>query len=381
MEPTPHIPATVSILYVEDERDTREILHAMLVMRYPEYRIFTAENGLQGLELFRELRSTIVITDLSMPGMDGISMAAEIKSIAPETIVIALTAHSGSSNLLQAIEIGINHFILKPLDYQRICCILDRAIATARQEQQLREQNDQIRTLNAALTARSEELEFLNAELDAFNYSVAHDLRSPLSSICGYVQVLLHSGEAGPDDQNRRCLQAIYTETGRMNCLLEALLKFSRTTRKNIEKQWTDFSGIAHEIALNLAQQEPRRRVAFAIADGVHGFGDPVLIRVVLENLMGNAWKYSAKNDAARIEFGETTRGDEIVYYVRDNGTGFDQQEAEGLFAPFQRLHGDEEFAGFGVGLATACRIVQRHGGRIWAEGEKERGATFFFSL
>ncbi|MBK5273497.1 MAG: response regulator [Desulfuromonadales bacterium] len=373
--------AAISILYVEDDQDVRDLLLSMLVLRYPEHSFFTADNGLQGLDRFQELRPEIIITDISMPEMDGISMASGIREIAPETIIIAVTAHSETRNLLQAIEIGINHYVMKPVDYERFCCVIDQSIETVRIKEQLRDQHDQIITLNTALTTRTQELESLNVELEAFNYTVAHDLRSPMFSICGCSQILLKKLAADIDEQSIECLQVIYKETMHMNKIIEALLNFSRFTRKSIAKQWTDISSIANKIARNLKLREPQRQVTFTIAEGVRGFADPTLLDVVLENLLGNAWKYSAKNDAACIEFGSTNLEEELVYFVRDNGVGFDHQESENLFVPFQRLQCNKEFEGFGIGLATASRIIQRHGGRIWADGEKGRGATFYFSL
>jgi signal transduction histidine kinase len=371
----------ITILYVEDDQVAGKVLFSMLARSYPELRFFAASNGQEGLKRFLELRPDIVITDISMPGMDGITMSAEIKAVAPETVIIAVTAQTETKNLLRAIEIGINQYLLKPVDFPRLSSLLDQAIATVRRGQQLREQYEQITALNAALAARSAELENVNCELEAFNFTVAHDLRSPLVSISGFSQLLLDKYGSALDENGVESLQVIYRQTLRMSGLIDALLNFSRCTRKSIVKQWADFSSIANEIMANLLLREPQRRVTATIADGVRGFADPVLIGVVLENLLGNAWKYTALQEDARIEFGVDNCGEELVYYVRDNGAGFDQQEATGLFVPFQRLQDGGEFEGFGVGLATACRIVQRHGGKIWADGEKGRGATFYFSL
>lgn len=381
MEPAIQDTATTSILYVEDDEHARNLLLSMLLPKYPRQQFHVAGNGLQGLERFRELHPPIVITDISMPGMDGISMAAAIKEIAPQTIVIAVTAHSETDNLLRAIEIGINNYLLKPLDYERVCTTLDQAIATVTKEQRLRDQYEQITSLNATLTDRTRELEELNCELEAFNYTVAHDLRSPMVSISGFSQYLMEALAGKIDATCDECLQMIHKETMRMNRLIEALLNFSGYTHKNMSRQLTDLSSIAAEIRNSLLLREPERQATFTIAEGVQGFADPTLLAIVLDNLLGNAWKYTGKNRDTTIEFGATRIGEELVYYVRDNGAGFDPQETARLFAPFQRLQCNLDFQGFGIGLATVSRIIQRHGGRIWAEGEKGRGATFYFTL
>jgi light-regulated signal transduction histidine kinase (bacteriophytochrome) len=183
------------------------------------------------------------------------------------------------------------------------------------------------------------------------------------------------------DDTGKGYLQTINREINHMNKLVDVLLKFAVHSRKRLAKKWTDISQIAREVRDHLLVNGPRRNVTFSIAEGISGYGDPELLRIVLENLFENACKYSAKKTEARIEFGTINREEDLVYFVRDNGTGFDQQESEMLFAPFQRLQNDENFEGFGIGLATIYRIILRHGGKIWADGEKGTGATFYFTL
>lgn len=381
MESKPVNNYAVSILYVEDDQDTRETLLAMLLSRYPEHRFISSSSGRNGLELFKDLRPDIVITDLGMPEMDGISMASGIKTIAPDTIIIALTAHSETSNLIQAIEIGISNYVLKPVIYERICSVIEQAITSVRKEKQLRDQYEQINRLNTTLSTRTRELELLNTELEAFNYTVAHDLRSPMANISFFVQSLLEQASERLDDANNKCLQIIYTEALRMSSIIESLLNFSSYTRKNIVKQWIDLSCIAFKIKDHLQLREPHRQVSFTIGNEIKGFGDPILISVVLENLIGNAWKYTNKTDTACIEFGVITISDELIYYVRDNGVGFNQEDAKNIFLPFHRLQSENNFQGLGIGLATTERIIQRHGGKIWAESNNGQGAAFYFTL
>jgi len=183
------------------------------------------------------------------------------------------------------------------------------------------------------------------------------------------------------DDAGKEYLQIINNSIDRMNNLIEALLKFSMCQRKQIVKKWTSLTAIAYEVRDGLLMQDPLRHVTFSIDEGINGYCEPGLMLIVLENLLGNAWKYSTKKDDALIEFGTINKDEDQVYFVRDNGAGFDQQDSARLFAPFQRLHYDDEIEGLGIGLATVSRIIQRHGGRVWAEGEKGKGATFYFTL
>jgi len=371
----------ISLLYVEDEPDSRKMLSEIIGHRYPDVRVFVAENGEAGLESFKRNRPEIVVTDINMPVTDGIKMATEIKSLGPATEIIALTAYTNTQHLLQAIEIGISHYILKPIDMEQIFKVIDKALALIRSERAIARQNDVIRNLNADLVKKTAELEMANQDLESFNYTVAHDLRGPLAVISGYSQVLLDMHASQLDDAGKGYLKVINQEIFRMSNLTSALLKFSVHSRKRLAKRSINLSAMANEIKGKLMAQEPGRQVDFCIAEGVNGYGDPDLLRVVLENLLGNAWKYTVKMNDVRIEFGTINEEEDLVYFVRDNGPGFEQQDAEKLFAPFKRLHRDDEIEGSGIGLSTVYRIIQRHGGRIWAEGEKDKGAVFFFTL
>ncbi len=371
----------LSLLIVEDEADSREMLSEIIRHRYPDLLLIVAVNGEAGIESFKRHQPEIVITDINMPLINGIRMAAEIKELSPSTNIIALTAYSNTKYLLQAIEIGINYYILKPIDIEQIFTVLDKALAIIRSKKVIAWQHYVIRELNTELSRKTAELEMANKELESFDYSVAHDLRSPMVTISSLSRRLLDTQDGALDDESKAHLQVINRESTRMNSLVAALLKFSTHSSKPANKKWTDLSGIANEIRDNLLAQKSGRRVTFGIAEGVCGYCDPDLLRIVLENLLGNAWKYSAKKDAARIEFGTINREEDLVYFVRDNGAGFDPQESGNIFTPFQRLLCDDPVEGSGIGLATVSRIILRHGGRIWAEGEKGKGATFYFTL
>jgi light-regulated signal transduction histidine kinase (bacteriophytochrome) len=239
----------------------------------------------------------------------------------------------------------------------------------------------EIERVNAELGARTVELEDANRELEAFNYTVAHDLRNPLTAINATCQAIQALCGDMLDEQCKRYLQQAYEGTLRMNRLIEALLQFAHLARIEPKREKVELSSLALEVARELKLSGPQRRVAFRVADGVVVDGDANLLRVVLDNLLGNAWKYTGGREEAVIEFGMIEIEGESACFIRDNGAGFDMKDAEKLFLPFQRLPGAEEFRGFGIGLTTVARIIHRHGGRIWAEGEPDRGATFFFTL
>ncbi len=235
--------------------------------------------------------------------------------------------------------------------------------------------------LEEMLEARALELESANRELEAFSYSVAHDLRRPLTTINGYCQVIRELCGENLDEQCRGYLREAYEGTLRMNQLIDTLLTFSRLAHAELHRETFNLSTMAHEIAAELEQSEPARRVTFRIAEGIQVNGDAGLIMVVMENLLGNAWKYTGAREEAVIEFGTADFDGKPACFVRDNGPGFAMADAEKLFVPFQRLPGSDQFKGHGIGLATVERIIRRHDGRIWAEGEPGKGATFYFTL
>ena len=235
--------------------------------------------------------------------------------------------------------------------------------------------------LEGKVAERTAELETINQELEAFNYSAAHDLRQPLNLIAIYAQSFeMQCADKIPDD----CLnyiQGIYDSNLRMNLLIDTLLNLSRMLRSALHRQPVDLCAIASDVVKALKLTKPERQVDLQIASGITANTDPDLIRVVLENLLGNAWKYTSSKEHAVIEFGTTEIGGKQAYFVRDTGIGFDNELKDKLFIPFQRLPGAEDFSGVGVGLATVERIIRRHGGRIWAEGAPDKGATFYFTL
>jgi len=250
---------------------------------------------------------------------------------------------------------------------------------------QIQQRDAALQTAQAELERRvddrTRQLMVANRELEAFSYSVSHDLRGPLEVINGFSYMLSIDHGRDLDPAARECVQQIETAAGRMAELIDDLLNLSRVSTTDMHRERVDLSAIAKEIADQLCRQEPGRHVHFDIHDCAPVNGDSRLLRIVMENLLRNSWKYTSNHEQAHIEFGCETRRGKLVFYVQDDGAGFDPAFANRLFKPFQRLHGSTEFPGTGIGLATVQRIVARHGGEIWAEGAVEQGATFYFSL
>jgi PAS domain S-box-containing protein len=238
-----------------------------------------------------------------------------------------------------------------------------------------------IQKLNHDLKQRAAQLETANYELEAFSYSVSHDLRAPLRSIDGFSHVLLEDYSAELPPEGREYLERVRAAAQRMADLIDDLLKLARVTRTPLEPKLTNLSAMAEKIANTLKEQNPKRNVTYSIMPDLMVSGDPRLLNIALENLLSNAWKFTAKKEHAIIEFGQQSKTRERTFFVRDNGSGFDMAYVNKLFGVFQRLHSASEYPGTGVGLATVRRIIKIHGGNIWAEGEEGKGAAFYFTL
>jgi signal transduction histidine kinase len=235
--------------------------------------------------------------------------------------------------------------------------------------------------LERRVEERTSELATANKELESFSYSVSHDLRAPLRSIDGFSLALAEDYGGTLDATAKGSIQRVRAATQRMGMLIDDLLNLSRLSRLEMQCDDVDLSRMARAISVELARSDEKRKVEWAIRDGLRATGDPRLLRVALDNLLGNAWKYTSRHETARIEFAAEQQGGSSIFFVKDDGAGFDPAYSDKLFGAFQRLHAMAEFTGTGVGLATVERIVRRHGGSVWAQGAVEKGATFYFTL
>jgi signal transduction histidine kinase len=351
------------VLVIDDNADLREYIASLLA---PTYEVLTASEGLQGLATAKSELPDIIVSDVMMPALSGIDLVRELRADprSASIPVILLSARAGQEAAIEGLDAGSDDYLVKPFSAAEL-------LARVRTHTQL------------ALKRREwiHELESANRELDAFTYSVAHDLRAPLRALNGMTEMLFEDKLGQLDDEGQRYLRIVRDCGARMTQLIEDLLKLSRITRGELTRQAVDLSKLVQEVARGLASTEPAREVNFVVQDGIRAEADPRLLRVAFENLLGNAWKFTSKRTAARIEFGVEEGQEEVVFFVRDNGAGFDMAYADKLFGVFQRLHPVTEFEGTGVGLATVRRIVSRHGGRIWADGALNKGATFRFTL
>jgi PAS domain S-box-containing protein len=245
-------------------------------------------------------------------------------------------------------------------------------------EQKLQEHRERLEEM---VEERTHNLKVANRELESFSYSVSHDLRGPLRSIDGFSQALLEDYGDVLEGTAKDYLERVRSSTQRMGQLIDDLLKLSRVVRSDMDRQRIDMAGLARNVVMQLRERYPESNVEFVINGDLCTYGDGRLLLAMLENLLGNAWKFTANREAARVELGETEREGRKVYYVKDNGAGFDDSYVHKLFEPFQRLHSVHEYEGTGVGLATVQRIIRRHGGEVWAEGKVNQGATVYFTL
>ena len=259
-----------------------------------------------------------------------------------------------------------------------VTSLVEDITETLKVEEELKEHQEKLEELVEDRTAK---LKTVNKELEAFSYSVSHDLRAPLRAIDGFSLALLEDYGEKLDDEGRDYLHRVRNGAGRMALLIDDLLQLSRISRGRLSRGKVNISKIAHDIINNLNEQEPGRKVQFDITTGMRTNGDQHLLVILMDNLLTNAWKYTRKKSSAKVTVGKIVRAGKTIFYVEDNGAGFDMQYAGKLFGAFQRLHSDEEFEGTGIGLATVQRIVHRHGGAVWAEAEVDHGATFYFSL
>lgn len=308
------------------------------------------------------------------PGVEEMGLMSVLQKVAATGEPMQYETHYYHDNRLSAYY---DNYVLK-LETGYIVAIYDDATQRMEAELALSSLNEE---LEQRVEERTAQLAMANRELEAFSFSVSHDLRSPLRGISGWSQALLDEYEARLDEQGKEYLHRVINETERMAALIEGLLKLAQISRIEISPLDVDLSGLAAEVRDRLLELEPHRHVEFTIQPDLRALGDKGLLEAVLTNLFANAMKFSNKQELAKIEFGIVRGQEKTVYFVSDNGAGFDMEHASKLFGAFQRLHKASEYPGTGIGLATVQRIINRHGGRIWAESKPSEGATFFFTL
>jgi signal transduction histidine kinase len=393
----------VKILLVDDQPEN--LLSASAVLESLGQEIIMAESGREALRHLLTNDFAVIVLDVMMPEMDGFETAALIRQRERSrlTPIIFLTALGRSEeHMRRGYDLGAVDYMTKPFVPEilrskvSVFVELHRKSDLLAQQSALLEQRnaelqhaihrswqaeEEIKALNRHLERQLDELNQVNRELEAFSYSVSHDLRGPLSRISGFSKALLDFHAGALNDEGRTFLGRIDNSARRMCELVEDLLNFSRLTRVEMNRQEIDLSAMVASLAGDLAARDPQRVADFEIEPGIRASCDPGLMRSALMNLLENAWKFTRKHATARIEFGVIENPAGPVYFLRDDGAGFAMNDAARLFGPFQRLHKASEFEGTGIGLATVERIISRHGGRVWAEGEIEHGATFFFTL
>jgi signal transduction histidine kinase len=352
------------VLLADDNADMREYVRKILA---DHYEVHAVADGQLALAAALEHSFDLVLSDVMMPGMDGFTLLGKLRSH-PKTKtvpVILVSARAGEESRVGGLLAGADDYLVKPFSGKELLARVQTHLKMAK----LRD-------------AWARELELANKELETFSYSVSHDLQAAVHTIDGFSRRIREAQGDKLDEQTRRELDFVCSAAQRMRLLIDDLLTLSRITQSPLDRVLVDISALARRVFCFIAEaDDPARRVDFSVSEGLVANADARLLVVLFENLLGNARKFTGKKRLPKIEIGKVCRENEEVFFVRDNGAGFDMESAQKLFSPFQRLHADTEFQGNGIGLATVARIIQRHGGRIWAEAAKGIGATFFFTL
>jgi signal transduction histidine kinase len=327
-----------------------------------------------GLAAVRESKFDLLLCDLMMPGMDGLSLLRSAIEIDPDLAGVIMTGQGTIETAVEAMKTGALDYILKPFQLNAVLPVLSRALAIRR----LRLENAE---LQRRIQQHADELQQANQELESFTHSISHDLRAPLRAIGGFSNILIRDFGPQLPGEAQRLLNVVVSSATQMTQMIDGLLKFCRLARQAPSMQSVDLTALARETANNLRGEINDNQVEVKIGDLPPCTGDPALLQQVLTNLLSNALKFTGHTQKPCVEIGCQPGTREHIYFVRDNGVGFDMLYAENLFGVFKRLHPEEQFEGHGVGLSIVQRIIQRHGGRVWAEAEVDKGATFFFTL
>lgn len=403
----------MKLLIVDDIALNRRLLRAQLELA--GHVTVEAGNGLEALRAMEGEKVDGVISDILMPEMDGFRFCLELRKdarFASIPFLMYTSTYNSPSDRSLAEKVGADAYLTKPSPVEEIIAALAAASAKKRipadgrplEENQVLKQYSEalVRKLedkNAELTAaiehmnelnehlerrveqRTLQLEAANRELEAFSYSVAHDLRSPLSAISGFMRLLQHAMEKDLSAQGRHYLEVIDANIKRMTVLIDDLLSLAQMERLELTRELVDLGAVVTACIAEIREEYAGREVEVEVGDLPDCMGDAVLLHQAMSNLISNAFKYTGKVERARVQIGVEERDGDGVVFIRDNGAGFDMRYADQLFAAFRRLHSRSDFEGTGVGLAIVDRIIRRHGGRIWATAEPGKGATFYFTL
>ncbi|GFO63809.1 hybrid sensor histidine kinase/response regulator [Geomonas paludis] len=406
----------MKVLVVDDSRNDRKVIRYNF--EWHGCHVVEAANGKQGLEVAAAEVPDLIISDCLMPVMDGFRFLHELKKFKELNAIPFIfysAIYTGSREAELAAALGATAFLEKPMRpdelWDEVGRLLAAELASEREAQappmheeeflrdysqvvatrleekvrELTEENESLLRLNGELerrvVERTSQLESANRDLEMFSYSVSHDLRAPLRHLEGFSQALTEEYAAKLNTIGNDYLERIRRSSRRMADMLDAILELSRSVRGKLAREDVDLSALAREVAGQLARSQPERKVDLRVAEGMAARGDARLLKVVLEHLVGNAWKFTQPQEHAVVEIFPTEWEGHSAFAVRDNGVGFDMAYAEKLFSPFQRMHGQDEFPGRGIGLAIVKRIVSRHGGKVKIEAEVGRGATVTFTV
>ncbi len=365
-------PAPVPLLVVDDETAHTKALCDTLQLE--GYATTGAVSASAALAVMREKAFDLLLTDLKMPEMDGIALLRAAQQIDPDVAGIVMTGHGTIATAVKAMQAGACDYIVKPFRLNQLLPVIARALEGRR----LRRLNKE---LERRILERTRELEVANRDLEAFAYSVSHDLHAPLRAIQGFCDVFMDHHGAGVPAEGQELLRQVRSGADRMGHLIEDLLSFARSGRVPLSLERVSMNDLVGEVLVELLREHAARRVELTVEDLPDCVADPALLKQVLVNLLSNAFKFTAGRDRAHIEVRGGSADGEVIYFVADNGAGFDMKHADKLFGVFQRLHSQQEFKGTGIGLSIVQRIVERHGGKVRGEGRPGEGATFSFSL
>jgi len=367
------------LLIVDDER--AQVAALCHTLEAEGYEVTGFQSALQALRAFQPGAFDIVITDLTMPEMDGIALLRAAREIDPDLVGIVMTGHGTIDTAVAAMKAGALDYILKPFNLTVILPVLSRSLSIRRLRTENASLMRRVTDRTAELEAANRELAAANHELEAFVYSVSHDLRSPLRAIDGFSRIVIEDFARELPAEARGHLETVSANARRMEQLISDLLRFARLGRKPLAKQIVRVTDLVHEVSRELQAGEEARNVHLQVGQLPDCSADRALFKQVFVNLLSNAIKFTRHKEQSVIEVeGWRDEGD-CIYVVRDNGVGFDMHHAQKLFGIFQRLHGQDEFEGTGVGLSIVHRIVERHGGKVSAQAQLGQGATFTLSL